>query len=34
MFELFLLGCIIYIYVSGRTPEEWRNVINECKEED
>ena len=34
MFELFLLGCIIYIYVSGRTPEEWRKVINECKEED
>lgn len=34
MFELFLIISIILIFVTGRTPEEWRKVINECKEED
>ncbi len=34
MFELFLIACIIGLYISGRTPEEWREVIKNCKEED
>lgn len=31
---LFVMGCIIYMLISGKTPEKMRKAIKNCKEED